>query len=297
MLSRRQYTVPLAAIAILSLIVFSPYLSATLSGSNAFSTEVGFYDVSPKGESAGKIIPASCESGFEHTPGICGPACVGNVGSACSSSPNVCGQTNPGYVQCNGTCGFASPYPVSDNSTYWNFPAGHPGSNDSYPTREMGYGADTCDAAERTPYDCPAGANASCADVYQWWEYGRWARDVHCRSGYTAISPPSNNGCASLTVTPSSASVTRGATTQLRAFYDPDGPDPQPSFEVTGSANWISDNPTIASVNNTVSKGLVAGENSGSANIVSSYGGASGFANVRVTASFLQRLREILPGF
>ena len=113
--------------------------------------------------------------------------CVGNVGTACSVD-NSCGQTNPGYIQCDGTCGFASPYPVSDNGTYWAFPAGHPGSNDSYPGPGLEFLPDTCDGAS-TPFQCPAWANSTCVDK---WNAAAWSRSVTCRSTFSEVSSPPN---------------------------------------------------------------------------------------------------------
>lgn len=171
------------------------------------SVEIDLGMTSPAGPEGGKIIPASCPS-YEHTPGICGPQCVSAVGAACASAPNACGQTNSGYIQCNGVCGLASPYPVSDNNTGGrNFPPGHPGSNDSYSYGGFaGWNPDTCDGDGDYRFQCPAGANASCEDRY--WSAGYYYDYVTCRSGYNAVSPPPDTNCPVVSVSMSANPTT-----------------------------------------------------------------------------------------
>lgn len=71
--SYKQLAVDLAALVLLFLVlglfpVRSPGLASNVWENNA---EVGFASVSPRG--AGFIVPASCESGFEHLAGECAP--------------------------------------------------------------------------------------------------------------------------------------------------------------------------------------------------------------------------------
>jgi len=54
-------------------------------------------------------------------------------------------------------------------------------------------------------------------------------------------------GSATLTVSPSSATIAVSETQQFTASYDPDGSGPQASQDVTGSASWDSSNTGIAS--------------------------------------------------
>ncbi len=66
-----------------------------------FSSEVGFVAYSPNGIKGGAIVPASCESGDYHDQP--------SYGQACTSSANVCGQTNSGSIQCGGGCSASAP--------------------------------------------------------------------------------------------------------------------------------------------------------------------------------------------
>ena len=55
------------SVGVFALLVFSPYIVTPPSFEDA-SPELGFYDVSPAGESGGKIIPASYDSGIAPPP-------------------------------------------------------------------------------------------------------------------------------------------------------------------------------------------------------------------------------------
>lgn len=104
-----------------------------------------------------------------------------------------------------------------------------------------------------------------------------------------------------LQIQPGSATITINDTQQFHAYYDADGPGGADPFEVTADPQtvWSSDDPSIASVNEGGTPGLVRGVKAGSTLIHASYQGlsASPPAIVTVRVSFLQRLREILPGF
>src|SRR3989344_9604416 len=65
-----HYAVSVAVIA--AALVFG----GNLSGQLPSSFEVGFSSFSPRGAAGGAVIPASCESGFEHVPGECAPSAM-----------------------------------------------------------------------------------------------------------------------------------------------------------------------------------------------------------------------------
>jgi len=90
---------------------------------------------------------------------------------------------------------------------------------------------------------------------------------------------------SSVAVTPSSASVPKGTTQQLAATarYS-DGS----TSDVTGSATWTSDTPSVASVSDASgSKGLVSGVSQGSANVTATFESMSGSSAVTVTPAVL----------
>jgi len=98
-----------------------------------------------------------------------------------------------------------------------------------------------------------------------------------------------------LVISPPSVSLTVGNTSQLVAFYDPDGPSGvQAEQNVTFSANWSSSNAFIASVNNAAQKGLVTANAVGPAVVTATYSGLSKTANVTVTALALPDLSPTL---
>ena len=68
------------------------------------SSELGIASPSPVGVSGGLVIPASCPSDLHDALWY---------GSACVTVPNVCGQTNRGILQCDGSCSVYAPPPVS----------------------------------------------------------------------------------------------------------------------------------------------------------------------------------------
>src|SRR2546425_12019223 len=89
----------------------------------------------------------------------------------------------------------------------------------------------------------------------------------------TVLSAP----VASVTVSPASAGVTVGGTTQLTVTLKDASGNPLTGRVVT----WVSSAPTVATVTGT---GLVSGVTAGSATITATSGGQSGSAGVTVTA-------------
>src|SRR2546426_1091078 len=89
----------------------------------------------------------------------------------------------------------------------------------------------------------------------------------------TVLSAP----VASVTVSPASAGVTVGGTTQLTVTLKDASGNPLTGRVVT----WVSSAPTVATVTGT---GLVSGVTAGSATITATSGGKSGSAGVTVTA-------------
>jgi len=89
----------------------------------------------------------------------------------------------------------------------------------------------------------------------------------------TVLSAP----VASVTVSPASASVTIGGTTQLTATLK----DASGNLLTGRVVTWVSSAPTVATVTGT---GLVSGVTAGSATITATSGGKSGSAGVTVTA-------------
>ena len=69
-----------------------------------------------------------CESGEDcgSCSKDCGSCCVQNFGQICNSQTNNCGQTNPGTIQCDGSCSVAIPA----NPSYYGQACGCGGTND-----------------------------------------------------------------------------------------------------------------------------------------------------------------------
>ena len=55
----------------------------------ARSSELGFTSLSPRGASGGSIVPASCESGYAHTPGECAPPPPATPTASLSANPST----------------------------------------------------------------------------------------------------------------------------------------------------------------------------------------------------------------
>jgi hypothetical protein len=53
--------------------------------------------------------PPTCPAGQIGTPPNCVNVCVPNSGAACTSAANSCGSTNPGTIQCDGSCSASAP--------------------------------------------------------------------------------------------------------------------------------------------------------------------------------------------
>ena len=145
-------------------------------------------------------------------------------------------------------------------------------------------------ACSATHYNCSAGtigATAEYATYWQWWCNGsNGGSNAQC----TEMKP-----IPTLVISPPSVSLTVGNTSQLVAFYDPDGPSGvQAEQNVTFSANWSSSNAFIASVNNAAQKGLVTANAVGPAVVTATYSGLSKTANVTVTALALPDLSPTL---
>lgn len=92
----------------------------------------------------------------------------------------------------------------------------------------------------------------------------------------------------SIAVSPASASVAAGLTTQLTATGTyTDGS----TADVTNDATWASDTPSVATVSDASgSKGLVTGVAQGAATVSASVGSVSGSSSVTVTAAVAQSL-------
>lgn len=63
-----SYILPLFSVLVISAALF---WGGSAAGPR--SSELGFFSYSPRGVFGGAVIPASCESGFEHFPGECAP--------------------------------------------------------------------------------------------------------------------------------------------------------------------------------------------------------------------------------
>lgn len=79
-------------------------------------------------------------------------------------------------------------------------------------------------------------------------------------------------------MTPASASVEVGATTELAAAYSVDGGTP---VNVDDSATWTSSAPGVATVD---ADGTVTGVAAGTATVTAVYAGASDTSDITVTA-------------
>ncbi len=88
----------IGAFAVLSAVftVASVLIPAPTPGLQS-SSEVGFVSLSPRGAAGGGIVPASCESGYAHTPGECTPCSFSpanpNVGDTVTWSVNPADMT------------------------------------------------------------------------------------------------------------------------------------------------------------------------------------------------------------
>lgn len=183
--SRREFFSLLGAGIALSIMAISLSLSPLLVSDNV-SPELTVAETSPAGDAGGYIIPASCESGYEHFLGGCGPVCVPNAGASCSGGQNACGVGSSGTIQCDGVCGNESP---GDSYGGWTITGSPP--------------PDTCDGIlgrDHDPndgfngaYTCPAGATISCQDA-SWNCYrgncATYVRPVTCSASYIPASAP-----------------------------------------------------------------------------------------------------------
>lgn len=106
-------------------------------------------------------------------------------------------------------------------------------------------------------------------------------------SGQTTLTV-SNAALVSIAVTPSSATVAKGRTTQFEAIGTFTAGDQQ---NITADVNWSSSNTGVASVSNaTGSKGLATGVTIGNATITATLGGKSGTAALTISAAVLESI-------
>lgn len=97
----------------------------------------------------------------------------------------------------------------------------------------------------------------------------------------------------SITVTPSSASIARNATQQLRAVGHYSDATTQ---DITTQVTWTSSNTTTATVSNTAgSKGVVTGRAAGTVTITAGLNGVTGTSTVVVTSSNLSSIQVTPP--
>lgn len=180
----------LASLA-LSLFGFGNVLSS-FSDYPGASPELGFSSQSPSGERGGAIIPASCESGYQHPPytgflrrllpppEICGPICQPNAGQACTSSGNICGQTSGGTIACDGTCSAGTPSNASCNGVPCTSGANACGqTNGTYDANG------TC-----VPPAVPAGYGSACNSAPNVCGQTRGGGTIQCNGQCSATPPP-----------------------------------------------------------------------------------------------------------
>lgn len=87
-ISTRQILVSL--VSLLFLLALLGVLPSLFSQSpTAWSSELGFTSLSPRGALGGSIVPASCESGYAHTPGECAPASPPVPTATLSANPST----------------------------------------------------------------------------------------------------------------------------------------------------------------------------------------------------------------
>lgn len=95
---------------------------------------------------------------------------------------------------------------------------------------------------------------------------------------------------ARVSICPASATLGVGTTQQFRAYYTPAGTTfagcgTPNGTNVTSSANWTHAAPTVATVNNSSSKGLVTGVSAGNADFTVTYTGLTAFFSVVVSCT------------
>lgn len=114
--------IKVAFVVILLLIVSFIMVMGQTGLSAPSSSELGFSNLSPAGEQGGRIIPASCESGYEHTWGECIPpptnfssVCAPSGTSASSSWTLPSGYTLSYFRITDNTTGTNPPYWIPEN--------------------------------------------------------------------------------------------------------------------------------------------------------------------------------------
>ncbi|MFZ2593457.1 MAG: hypothetical protein WAX38_01635 [Minisyncoccia bacterium] len=128
----KTHTLTFASVILAGLLLAGAYTATT---QHSF-VEVAYTSLSPLGESAGEIIPASCPSDLHDAPvnygqacsacnacGTCAggtyncsaacsaaaPAMPPTYGNACTSAANACGQTANGTINCSSVCSAGTP--------------------------------------------------------------------------------------------------------------------------------------------------------------------------------------------
>lgn len=108
----------------------------------------------------------------------------------------------------------------------------------------------------------------------------RGASDGKTHDAPVAVNITSPASQATLTLTPNSSAIQTGQTQQFFAMYDADGPNGGlAAQDVTGSANWSSSQPNVASF---YSNGQFYGNNAGFTNISATYNGITANATLTV---------------
>lgn len=208
-LNKKYKPLHYSLVSVISVVVILAAVFSVTRGGVPFSSELAYIEKSFISGNVGSVIPASCESGVEHSAGecfcygnsscgVCGNAacCVANTGAGCSSSANSCGDTNYGTIQCDGSCSVSSTAPAE--RPYWNNYCASAANS----CGDVSYGYTDCSGT------CPAtrpaeraGWNTACnpANVC-----GRTNSGAIQCDGSCSVSAPSNNTCIPTSVAISS---------------------------------------------------------------------------------------------
>lgn len=197
-------------VSVISVLIILAAMFSIMRGSVPFSSELAYIEHSILGENAGSVVPASCESSYEHTSGecacygvatcgICGnPACcASNTGSGCSSNQNSCGDVNNGTIQCDGSCSVSSTAPAE--RVNWNLSCQSAANSCGDRTNGTTDCSGTCSVSSAPPER--AGWNSACSPANV---CGRTnSGNIQC-DGTCSVSAPSNSTCIPTSVTISS---------------------------------------------------------------------------------------------
>ncbi len=188
------------------------------------SSEIGFTSVSPEGISGGEIIPASCESGYEHTVGECSSPPPPPVSGVCAATHNNCtvgalavsGLTCLENDNCAGTvisCNYNAPdgsgtlangpsYPVTFGS-WSNSQCGTSGTGWHQPVSSCGTGAGSTNNKCTSVVVNPPGQPAETATSWTWSCVGSYG-------GTTASCSEAKPVTGTLALTPTSCVIASG---------------------------------------------------------------------------------------